>query len=252
MAVLVVRNGPLAGRRVEVTGELVIGRGSVDLSIDDAQMSRRHAVIRAREGTLEVEDLGSLNGTRVNGVRIHGQATLAPGDLVEVGDTEILVESAAVASDVTVVRPAPDATVARPRPAPAGQPAPPRPDAPAAPTPAPPAAATPAPPPAPAAATPAPPPAPAAATPAPPAAATPAPPAAAAERLPAPPAAAPAASQPPPSAPFGILATGPRVQGRRRIATREIGPMVAALVVIAATAIALILYFAGVFVDRTR
>src|SRR6266581_1056923 len=212
MAVLVVRNGPLAGRRVDVTGELLIGRGSVDLPIDDAQMSRRHAAVRSKEDGLEVEDLGSLNGTRVNGVRIHGAATLTDGDLIEVGDTQILVQSAAVASDATVARPPADAT-----------PAPP----------VPPAAAPPAPPAAPAAATPA-----------------PVPPAAAAERPPATLPEAPAASQPPPSAPFGVLSTGPRVRGRRRIATREIGPLVAALVVIGGTAVALVLYFAGVFVNR--
>jgi len=40
------------------------------------------------------------------------------------------------------------------------------------------------------------------------------------------------------------------VRGRRRIATREIGPLVAALVVIGGTAVALVLYFAGVFVNR--
>src|SRR6266568_425301 len=215
MAVLVVRNGPLAGRRVDVTGELLIGRGSVDLPIDDAQMSRRHAAVRSKEDGLEVEDLGSLNGTRVNGVRIHGAATLTDGDLIEVGDTQILVQSAAVASDATVARPPADATVARPSPAPPQQPVqapPPRPD---------PAAATPA----------------------------PVPPAAAAERPPATLPEAPAASQPPPSAPFGVLSTGPRVRGRRRIATREIGPLVAALVVIGGTAVALVLYFAGVFVN---
>src|SRR6266581_3944253 len=116
MAVLVVRNGPLAGRRVDVTGELLIGRGSVDLPIDDAQMSRRHAAVRSKEDGLEVEDLGSLNGTRVNGVRIHGAATLTDGDLIEVGDTQILVQSAAVASDATVARPPAEATVARPAP----------------------------------------------------------------------------------------------------------------------------------------
>jgi pSer/pThr/pTyr-binding forkhead associated (FHA) protein len=88
--------GPLAGRRVEVASALVLGREAADLVIDDPQVSRRHAGVRPASGALEVEDLGSLNGTWVNGARIDGPTRLAPGDRVRVGDTTFEVEGPAV------------------------------------------------------------------------------------------------------------------------------------------------------------
>jgi pSer/pThr/pTyr-binding forkhead associated (FHA) protein len=99
--------GPLAGRRVEVAAALVLGR-QADLVIDDPQVSRRHATVRPAGDRLEVEDLGSLNGTWVNGARIDGPARLGPGDRVRLGDTTFEVEGATVAA----------ATVASPEPAP--------------------------------------------------------------------------------------------------------------------------------------
>ena len=71
--------GPLAGRRVEVTSALVLGR-QADLVLEDPQASRRHASVRPAGDALEVEDLGSLNGTWVNGARVGGVTRLAPGD----------------------------------------------------------------------------------------------------------------------------------------------------------------------------
>jgi len=47
--------GPLAGRRVEVTSALVLGRQAADLVIEDPQVSRRHASVRPAGDTLEVE-----------------------------------------------------------------------------------------------------------------------------------------------------------------------------------------------------
>ena len=85
-------DGPLAGRRVEVTSTLVLGRQAADLEIDDPQVSRRHAAVRLAGDAIEVEDLGSLNGTWVNGSRIDGPTRLAPGDRVRVGDTTFEVE----------------------------------------------------------------------------------------------------------------------------------------------------------------
>jgi pSer/pThr/pTyr-binding forkhead associated (FHA) protein len=89
-------DGPLAGRRVEVTSTLVLGRQAADLEIDDPQVSRRHAAVRPAGDAIEVEDLGSLNGTWVNGSRIDGPTRLAPGDRVRVGDTTFEVEGPAV------------------------------------------------------------------------------------------------------------------------------------------------------------
>lgn len=87
--------GPLAGREVEVTTALVLGRQAADLRLDDPQVSRRHASVRPAGGALEVEDHGSRNGTWVNGTRIGGPTRLAPGDRVRLGDTTFEVEGPA-------------------------------------------------------------------------------------------------------------------------------------------------------------
>ena len=85
-------DGPLAGRELEVASALVLGRQAADLVIEDTQVSRRHASVRPAGDALEVEDLGSKNGTWVNGARIAGPVRLAPGDRVRVGDTLFEVE----------------------------------------------------------------------------------------------------------------------------------------------------------------
>jgi ABC-type multidrug transport system fused ATPase/permease subunit/pSer/pThr/pTyr-binding forkhead associated (FHA) protein len=92
MPALMVKNGSLAGRWVEVDGELIVGRQDADVTIDDERISRRHALIRAVAGGLAIEDLGSLNGTWVNGTRVEASTRLEPGDIVEVGRTLIEVE----------------------------------------------------------------------------------------------------------------------------------------------------------------
>jgi hypothetical protein len=91
MASLWVISGPLAGQSVGVTGELVIGRQNADLTIDDAQVSRRHVAVRLEGGQLEVEDLGSANGTFVNGSRIEGPIKVGGGAKIRVGRTEFEV-----------------------------------------------------------------------------------------------------------------------------------------------------------------
>jgi len=76
---------------VGVTGELVIGRENADLTIDDAEVSRRHVAVRLEGGQLEVEDLGSANGTFVNGSRIEGPVKVGGGAKIRVGRTEFEV-----------------------------------------------------------------------------------------------------------------------------------------------------------------
>ena len=74
--------------------ELRIGRaesgiGKLD---DDPEISRSHArVSRAADGALNVEDLGSKNGTFVNGDRIEGARRLQPGDRIRLGSTTLEV-----------------------------------------------------------------------------------------------------------------------------------------------------------------
>ena len=84
--------GPLKGQRFPLGSQLSIGRApDNDLVLADSQISRRHAIIeRAGEG-YRVTDLGSSNGTRVNGVLITRPTTLMPEDVVQVGDTRINV-----------------------------------------------------------------------------------------------------------------------------------------------------------------
>lgn len=76
---------------------LTIGRSADnDLALADSRVSRHHARIAGRRGTLVYADLGSTNGSRVNGVPV-GELVLGVGDRIEVGDSVIIVE---VAGDV--------------------------------------------------------------------------------------------------------------------------------------------------------
>ena len=139
MRSLLMKEGPLAGKRYTVDAELVIGRVNADLTIDDPQISRRHALIRPSGPELEVEDLGSLNGTWLNGKRITVPRRLEPGDEIRIGKSAIAVEGERFEPGRTIVAPnragpqqeepealAAAAAVVRPAPAPA-PPAPQRP-----------------------------------------------------------------------------------------------------------------------------
>jgi predicted component of type VI protein secretion system len=118
---LVFKEGPLSGRRVEVDGELVLGREDATLTIEDEEISRRHAVIRPTDGGIEIEDLGSTNGTYVNAVRIEEATRLAGGDTVKLGRSVLQVESVRAAATVAAAVPAaPAAPAPRPAAAPAG------------------------------------------------------------------------------------------------------------------------------------
>ena len=93
MATLVITSGQLEGRRIDVSRELVIGRENVDVEIEDAELSRRHVAVRPTEGGLEVEDLGSRNGTRVDGTRIDGPTRIRHGAVLAVGTTTFTVDA---------------------------------------------------------------------------------------------------------------------------------------------------------------
>jgi pSer/pThr/pTyr-binding forkhead associated (FHA) protein/S1-C subfamily serine protease len=101
-ATLVVQDGSLAGHRVAVSAELVIGREDADLVLDDSHVSRRHAVVRPVKGGLEIEDLDSANGTSVNGAAIDGSQRLRDGDVVEVGRVRLTADVPASPRDLTV------------------------------------------------------------------------------------------------------------------------------------------------------
>lgn len=110
--------GPGAGRQIAVDHEIVIGRGAdSDLVLDDSQVSRRHArVAPLSEGAALVEDLGSANGTYVNGDQLYGPARLDPGDELLLGVTVIQARTdAQVAARPSAVRAVPPALAIAPR-----------------------------------------------------------------------------------------------------------------------------------------
>ncbi len=77
-----------------VSGELTIGRGggcAISLA-DDTFASALHARLFLREDTLWIEDLGSTNGTTVNGVAISSSTQLRKGDMIGVGGTALGVD----------------------------------------------------------------------------------------------------------------------------------------------------------------
>lgn len=111
---LIVLTGPRAGARLVLRETLSIGRGrAADLVLPDPEASRVHARVRLGADGAAVEDLGSKNGVRLNGVRIdRGPQSLRPGDELTVGETLLRLadplESLAVGqSGAGLPRPAP-------------------------------------------------------------------------------------------------------------------------------------------------
>jgi pSer/pThr/pTyr-binding forkhead associated (FHA) protein len=124
---LLVTDGTARGRRLTLGDELVIGRavsGEGRLG-DEPELSRRHArLARDADGRLTIEDLGSANGTFVNGVRVRGRHVLELGDSVRVGRTTLEVTAPGQASSVPAAEPSsPPAPAAEPSPSPPAEPA---------------------------------------------------------------------------------------------------------------------------------
>ena len=88
MLTLLVLQGPDKGRRFELPDETaLIGRESRQLPISDNTVSRRHAELIPAEGTWILRDLGSANGSYVNGTRVENRYILKLGDQIRVGRT---------------------------------------------------------------------------------------------------------------------------------------------------------------------
>jgi FHA domain-containing protein len=124
MRTLKVTSGPSAGRTIEVDHELVIGREDCELTIADPELSRRHMAIRPIERGVEVEDLGSMNGTFVGGTRIEAPTEITENATIKAGVNLIAIElsfpdvtrpQAIPAPDVTAPRAIPDPDVTAPR-----------------------------------------------------------------------------------------------------------------------------------------
>ena len=90
---LIFVDGQKAGDEVPVGAQIVVGRdaGPADVILEDAEVSRRHAAFSPVGAGLTVQDLGSTNGTFVNGTRVSGTVALETGDRVELGETAIEV-----------------------------------------------------------------------------------------------------------------------------------------------------------------
>ena len=98
---LTVLEGPEAGERLVLDGSqparvLVGSSPACDFRLSDRTVSRRHAALDVRGDSLRIVDLGSLNGTRVNGVQI-ADAILSGDERVELGDTVLGVRRGAQA-----------------------------------------------------------------------------------------------------------------------------------------------------------
>ena len=88
-----------AGRRQVVPfagDEITVGRSRQGNTVFLAErnVSRRHARFFRATGSVFLEDLGSANGTRVNGERLAARRRIRPGDLVQIGDYDIALEGA--------------------------------------------------------------------------------------------------------------------------------------------------------------
>ena len=115
--------GGVLGKELEVTDELVIGRGAEGEGKleEDTELSRLHArVARVPSGGFAIEDLGSTNGTLLNGTRVEGARPLQPGDRIELGGTTLVVDVSAPApapappEDAATATPAAPATPTAP------------------------------------------------------------------------------------------------------------------------------------------
>ena len=94
LASLLFRSGDLKGRRLPIKVPVVnIGRGDYnDIVIGDASVSTMHAKLQRREDVWILIDLGSTNGTYVEGERLSGEAPLTPGTTLRFGDVIALFE----------------------------------------------------------------------------------------------------------------------------------------------------------------
>lgn len=99
-SILVAQTGPLNGQRWALRNSLVLGReATCDIVVPDRQVSRHHArLILSKEG-VELQDLGSKNGTYCNGQHVLDGVLLQDGDLIQIALAQQFVF---LSSDATV------------------------------------------------------------------------------------------------------------------------------------------------------
>jgi pSer/pThr/pTyr-binding forkhead associated (FHA) protein len=83
------------GQRIELhEGHYVLGRHlESDIVLNDSNVSRKHAEFVCAAGEVTVRDLGSTNGTKVNGVGVSGNQLLQHGDVINFGTAQVRFEA---------------------------------------------------------------------------------------------------------------------------------------------------------------
>ncbi len=107
--VIEIREWGLPARRMVLSLPVIIGRDCAGENLADEEISRQHLRLVPSPTALSVLDLGSRNGTTVNGFRLAGRRALSAGDVVRLGRTEIIVLRAPTA-ELVVAEPDHDAT----------------------------------------------------------------------------------------------------------------------------------------------
>jgi cbb3-type cytochrome oxidase subunit 3 len=80
--------GHQSGTSYDVSGGATLGRGDVEIQLEDPFASSQHARIARQGHVLVIEDLGSTNGTYLNEEPLNGPQPLRPGDRIRIGDCE--------------------------------------------------------------------------------------------------------------------------------------------------------------------
>ena len=80
--------GHESGIAYDLSGGATLGRGDVEIKLDDPFASSRHARITREGHVVVIEDLGSTNGTYLNEEPLNGPQPLHPGDRIRIGDCE--------------------------------------------------------------------------------------------------------------------------------------------------------------------
>jgi hypothetical protein len=85
--------GLRAGAAYDLSGGVLLGRGdAADIRLEDSFASSRHAQLSPHGEVMVIEDLGSTNGTYLNGQPLTGPQPLHPGDRIRIGDSEFTFE----------------------------------------------------------------------------------------------------------------------------------------------------------------
>ncbi len=121
---LVVRRGPQPNQAFEISKEMTtLGRDITnDIVLNDRETSRHHLRLMRSGDTMTIEDLGSTNGTFVNGKRVSGVTSLQNGDMIGLGETVTMaleaysVQQAAPPSAPPAPTPPPQEPVPQPEP----------------------------------------------------------------------------------------------------------------------------------------